>query len=167
MDIVHFHTLCFFAFHCHTALPITYNAFNNFFLRAVLKDEMDSDSSFEPLIECNSHPLPQTSTEKAYEGQGAGFTVAMFLTIGLGFLPLGAVYQIVNDRSNLTKHQQLVSGVSCAAYCMLIYLYSSYLHLVSRMMMMMMMALSFFVQGPGMIIPCGTPSILSCTKSAE
>ena len=153
-----------FAFHFHTALPITYNAFNNFFLRAILKDEMDSDSTFEPLIECNSHPLPQTSTEKAFEGQGAGFTVAMFLTIGLGFLPLGAVYQIVNDRSNLTKHQQLVSGVSCAAYCMLIYLYSYYLHLVSPMMMMV---LSCFVQGPGMIILCGTPSILYCTKSAE
>merc|ERR1740116_572883 len=40
----------------------------------------------------------------------------MFFMIALGFLPIGAVYNIVRDRANLTKHQQLVSGVSCAAY---------------------------------------------------
>jgi len=97
-------------------LPITYNAWNNLNLRQFLRDEMESDSSFEPSIELISHPLPRSTTEKAFDGQFAGYLVSMFLTIGLGFLPLGAIYQIVNDRANLTKHQQLVSGVSCAAY---------------------------------------------------
>jgi len=101
------------AFH---ALPITFNAFNNFMLRRTVASAMESDSDFSPLIQLTSWPLPTTVTEAAFDDQTAGFMVSLFLTIGLGFLPLGAIYQIVNDRTMATKHQQLVSGVSCAAY---------------------------------------------------
>jgi len=98
------------------ALPITYNVFNNLMLRSILEDEMENDDDFDPLIQLSSHPLEQTTTEAAFTGYFAGLIVSMFMTLGLGFLPVGAVYQIVNDRSSLTKHQQLVSGVSCVAY---------------------------------------------------
>ena len=36
--------------------------------------------------------------------------------IAFAFIPVGAIYNIIMDRSKLTKHQQLVSGISFISY---------------------------------------------------
>ena len=94
------------------ALPITYNALHNW----ILKYRFRNVTTVNPSIQLYSWPFPTTSTEAQFDGQIGGFFVALFFMIALAFLPIGAVYNIVRDRTNLTKHQQLVSGVSCAAY---------------------------------------------------
>eukprot|EP01083_Nonionella_stella_P122957 370200_1 len=89
-------------------LPIVYNALNNWILRELV----DAASS----IEISSHPLPVTSNEKAISDSFSGIFASIYLMIAFAFIPVGAIYNIVLDKSKLTKHQQLVSGISFISY---------------------------------------------------
>merc|ERR1712045_727805 len=67
-------------------------------------------------ISIYSHPLPITSDEKAISDSFGGIFASLFLMIAFAFIPVGAIYNIVMDRTKLTKHQQLVSGLSFVSY---------------------------------------------------
>ena len=45
-----------------------------------------------------------------------GMFSALFLAIAFAFIPVGAVYNVVFEKSKNQKHQQLVSGVSIFSY---------------------------------------------------
>ena len=97
------------------SLPISYNILNNWILRYKLQNISSSISTI-PSINFYAYPFPDTQTEIQTNNQFSGVLVSLFLMIALTFIPIGAAYNIVNDRINLTKHQQLVSGISCVSY---------------------------------------------------
>eukprot|EP00486_Rosalina_sp_Unknown_P000997 CAMPEP_0201566782 /NCGR_PEP_ID=MMETSP0190_2-20130828/6860_1 /ASSEMBLY_ACC=CAM_ASM_000263 /TAXON_ID=37353 /ORGANISM="Rosalina sp." /LENGTH=1780 /DNA_ID=CAMNT_0047985985 /DNA_START=1581 /DNA_END=6920 /DNA_ORIENTATION=- len=90
------------------ALPIVYNLANNWVLNELVHEEAS--------ISVSSHPLVITSDEKAISDSFGGIFASLFLMIAFAFIPVGAVYNIVIDRTKLTKHQQLVSGISFVSY---------------------------------------------------
>ena len=87
------------------ALPITLNIWNNWVIRDLLQ-------SSEPTIKANNHPLPATERQNLFSSQITGFAQSTYLVIAFSFIPAGAIYFIVNEKTTLTKHQQLVSGIS-------------------------------------------------------
>ena len=95
------------------ALPISFNMVNNW----ILRQSASNTAGTTPWIRFYAWPFAETETEKAFSGQIAGLLISFFMMIALTFIPIGAAYNIVNDRVNLTKHQQLVSGVSCGMLC--------------------------------------------------
>ncbi len=67
-------------------------------------------------IVASMHPLPVTTRQDLVSGQLSGFFAALYLVIAFSFIPACAIYFMVNEKTNLTKHQQLVSGISFIAY---------------------------------------------------
>eukprot|EP01083_Nonionella_stella_P193083 713449_1 len=90
------------------ALPIAYNLANNW----VLKTLINPNAS----IQISSFPLVVTMNEKAISDSVSGVFASIFLMIAFAFVPVGAVYNVVMDRTQLTKHQQFVSGISFISY---------------------------------------------------
>merc|ERR1719295_2172033 len=89
-------------------LPIAYNTVNNW----ILKHLINSNAS----IQTSSYPLPVTTSEQALSDSFAGISTSIYLMIAFAFIPVGAIYNIIMDRTKLTKHQQLVSGISFVSY---------------------------------------------------
>ena len=91
------------------SLPITLNLWNNWILRTLFQSNATS-------IKVNNHPLPVTTRQNLFGVQITGFATTTYLVIAFSFIPAGAIFFIVNEKTKLTKHQQLVSGISFAAY---------------------------------------------------
>ena len=85
------------------SLPISMNVIRN----SIGKTKFDSHAS----ISITSHPLP--TTEDALNGFIFGLMASLYLLLPFAF---GAVYQLVMDKTTLTKHQQLVSGMRLFSY---------------------------------------------------
>ena len=88
--------------------PTIYNIYHNWLLKTVINTNAS--------ITTTTHPLPQTTQENAFDDATVGLIGSFYLLIAFAFVPVGSIYQIVMDRSNLTKHQQFVSGMSLFAY---------------------------------------------------
>eukprot|EP01084_Bolivina_argentea_P142149 249724_1 len=97
------------------SVPITLNIWNNWVLADIMEDDYPQDAK-DPVIKISSHPLPVTVQQDLISSSISGFMAALYLVIAFSFIPAGAIYFMVNEKSNLTKHQQLVSGISVTAY---------------------------------------------------
>ena len=95
------------------AFPITVNLWNNLIINDIV-DGLDADQRVT--IDASMHPLPVTERQDLVSSQISGFSAALYLVIAFSFIPSGAIYFIVNEKTTLTKHQQLVSGISFSAY---------------------------------------------------
>ena len=67
-------------------------------------------------ITTSSFPFERTQSQDALIDSVNAFFTAIILAIGLSFVPAAYVSLLVNERKNMVKHQQLVSGMSLIAY---------------------------------------------------
>ena len=77
------------------SISVTHSMLDNW----ILKQRISNNAN----IKVSTHPLPTTQTEKAISGAIGGLFAALYLMIALAFVPIDAVFNIVNDRIKLTK----------------------------------------------------------------
>lgn len=68
------------------------------------------------VVNCINYPFPLTERQKTLTGTANGFIASFIFSIAFAFIPASLVVFIVKERQQGIKHQQLVSGVSLAAY---------------------------------------------------
>merc|ERR1719361_1033535 len=113
------------------------NMLSNWILRKRVGNG-EGDGGTLPRIRFYSWPFSKTQTEKSFDDTVSGLLIAIFLMFAVTFIPIGTSYNIVNDRVNLTKHQQLVSGVSCVSYWTANYLMDFFLALPACLLIWVM-----------------------------
>ncbi|EAS03352.2 ABC transporter family protein (macronuclear) [Tetrahymena thermophila SB210] len=89
-------------------IPISINLLNNAIINQITGKQIT--------IKVTNQPLKLTSKIKQYIGLIQGFTIALFFSIGISFIPASIISFIVRERTEHIKHQQVVSGVSLKAY---------------------------------------------------
>eukprot|EP01083_Nonionella_stella_P193084 713453_1 len=109
------------------ALPTTLNLWNNWVIRYLL-------NSSSPRIKVHNNPLPPTTRQNLFGQQISGFAETTYITIAFSFIPAAAIYFIVNEKTKLTKHQQLVSGISFSAYWIANYITDFFVGLPSALL---------------------------------
>ena len=62
------------------------------------------------------YPFPLTATAVAGAKAGSGSIVAFLFAIAFAMIPASVVSQIVGERENNVKHQQMISGASLSSY---------------------------------------------------
>ena len=62
------------------------------------------------------YPFPLTATAVAGAKAGSGSIVAFLFAIAFAMIPASVISQIVGERENNVKHQQIISGASLSSY---------------------------------------------------
>eukprot|EP01083_Nonionella_stella_P063289 164447_1 len=91
------------------ALPIATNVWNNWIINYILNDSA-------PNISITNHPLPPTYSQSLFVDYLFAFSQSIFFVIAFSFIPAAAIYFICNEKAQMSKHQQLVSGISYTSY---------------------------------------------------
>ena len=94
------------------SLPTGINLANSFIAQSINAQANDSDFSSNSYIRTASHPFARTSSMDAIVDSFNAFFVAINLAVGLIFVPAAYVALLVDERTNMVKHQQLVSGMN-------------------------------------------------------
>uniref|UniRef100_H3GYZ5 ABC transporter domain-containing protein n=1 Tax=Phytophthora ramorum TaxID=164328 RepID=H3GYZ5_PHYRM len=92
-----------------------------------------SDSAASSVdLTVNNHPLPLTASAKALFGTILAFSACVFVCISFSYFPLTVVVYLVREKeaNHNSKHQQLVSGVSLAAFWLANYLWDLMMYVV-------------------------------------
>lgn len=109
------------------ATPIYQAIANNAIYRWVTNTSATSDSHS---ISAYSHPLPFTAAQEALLSSAGSSAAVLFMVIAFSFIPTSFAVFIVKEREVAAKHQQLISGVSIAAYWLSTYLWDAVNYLV-------------------------------------
>ncbi|CAM9440491.1 unnamed protein product, partial [Chrysoparadoxa australica] len=76
-----------------------------------------SNSQPQPLqITLRNNPLPKTVAQEAGRKELDGFTTSLIVTMAFCMIPAAYAIYVVKEREVKAKHQQMMSGVSAAAY---------------------------------------------------
>ncbi|ETO28442.1 hypothetical protein RFI_08694, partial [Reticulomyxa filosa] len=88
-------------------LPISLNLASNVAIKSI-----NSNAYIQAYVQ----PMPLTSGQTQAIARIKGMIQGSYLAFGLAFFPVSIMYNIVQEREMLTKHQQLVSGMNSVAY---------------------------------------------------
>ena len=98
-------------------LPSSINSLNNLILRHSLRGLVGDVSQYG--IKAYSHPWPRSAiqlSDDLIRDQFKTIVLAIFVIIGLCFIPACFVVYLVEDRKTKSKHLQFVSGVNPTIY---------------------------------------------------
>jgi ATP-binding cassette, subfamily A (ABC1), member 3 len=100
-----------------------------FFLSSVASEAILRDMGHNVLIQMANHPLPRTVTMVAYDNAISGFYAGFIFALALAFKFSSIIAFIVKERTDGSKHQQIISGMNIWAYWVgnLVYDYVLYL----------------------------------------
>ena len=110
------------AFH---SLPTGLNLATSFIAQTISGNWSDPTFVSNSYIRTASHPFPRTASQDLLIEAFNGFFTALILAIALIFVPAAYIALLVDERTNMVKHQQLVSGMDVISYWTEI-LYSMY-----------------------------------------
>uniref|UniRef100_A0A7S1CQA7 ABC transporter domain-containing protein n=1 Tax=Bicosoecida sp. CB-2014 TaxID=1486930 RepID=A0A7S1CQA7_9STRA len=81
-------------------------------------------------IAAYTHPLPFTAQQEALLSSAGSSAAVLFMVIAFSFIPTSFAVFLVKEREVAAKHQQLISGVSIAAYWTSTFLWDALNYLV-------------------------------------
>jgi ATP-binding cassette subfamily A (ABC1) protein 3 len=108
----------FFNTSCQWSSSFGLNMYNNEVLQSVARSAATSSGSGVgtttplPSINLSIHPLPKTQSQQTQTNT----MTAIIVAIGFAFIPANFIAYTVKEEQDKVKHQQLLSGVSAAAY---------------------------------------------------
>eukprot|EP00486_Rosalina_sp_Unknown_P009705 CAMPEP_0201592416 /NCGR_PEP_ID=MMETSP0190_2-20130828/190322_1 /ASSEMBLY_ACC=CAM_ASM_000263 /TAXON_ID=37353 /ORGANISM="Rosalina sp." /LENGTH=1340 /DNA_ID=CAMNT_0048051183 /DNA_START=89 /DNA_END=4111 /DNA_ORIENTATION=- len=101
------------AFH---SIPTGLNLASSFIAQTISGNYSDPTFVSNSYIRTASHPFPRTASQDILIEAFNGFFTALILAIGLIFVPAAYIALLVDERTNMVKHQQLVSGMDVISY---------------------------------------------------
>eukprot|EP01084_Bolivina_argentea_P112041 199845_1 len=101
------------AFH---SVPTGLNLASSFIAQTISGNHSDPNFVTNSYIKTASHPFPRTATQDVLLEAFNGFFTALILAIGLIFVPAAYIALLVDERTKMVKHQQLVSGMDVISY---------------------------------------------------
>eukprot|EP01084_Bolivina_argentea_P269163 457388_1 len=101
------------AFH---SIPIGLNLASDFIAQTISGNHSDPNFISNSYIKTASHPFPRTASQDVLIEAVEGFFTAITLAVGLIFVPGAYIALLVDERTNMVKHQQLVSGMDVISY---------------------------------------------------
>ncbi|CAG5125756.1 unnamed protein product [Candidula unifasciata] len=117
--------------------PISVNYMMNTFLQSSLNDSYSLQSTV--------HPLPKDEKEAAKDNilsnQGLGFTIGLFITIGMSFLTTLFMYFLIKERQVGAKHMQVVSGVGPITYWLPTFLWDFINYIIPSLLLIVVFAI--------------------------
>lgn len=82
-------------------------------------------------ITARNHPLPLTYDQKRQSNTISAFVAALFCMIAFCFVPASFAVFVVREREVKAQHQQLISGVSGAAYWLSTWIWDSCSYMIT------------------------------------
>eukprot|EP01083_Nonionella_stella_P215836 776456_1 len=101
------------AFH---SIPTGLNLASSFIAQTISGNHSDPEFISNSYIKTASHPFPKTASQDAIVEAFNGFMTSIILAVGLIFVPAAYIALLVDERTNMVKHQQLVSGMDVISY---------------------------------------------------
>jgi len=101
------------AFH---SIPTGLNLAASYIAQTISGNTSDPNYISNSYIKTASHPFPRTASQDILIEAFNGFWTALSLAMGLIFVPAAYVALLVDERTNMVKHQQLVSGMDIISY---------------------------------------------------
>jgi ATP-binding cassette, subfamily A (ABC1), member 3 len=87
-----------------------------FFLSSIASEAILRDMGYSTVIKMTNHPLPRTVTMVAYDNAVSGFYAGFIIALALAFKFSSIMAFIVKERTDGSKHQQVISGMNIWAY---------------------------------------------------